>query len=163
MIERMVDGFEPQVIQCLSDNLPVAEDAVREQMYSGLDGNDKQLSPTYDSDPYFEEPGTWYHRSAAYKQWKREITPPTTGAMLNLPPRADNVPNLFINGKFYSEVFATISGDTLVIGAASDGAAPDILAKYGEQLLQLSPTAIGHFNNRYILPHIWRFFEQCGY
>lgn len=33
IIVRMADGFVPQVMQCLSDNLMIAEDAVREQIY----------------------------------------------------------------------------------------------------------------------------------
>ncbi|MCF0219322.1 MAG: hypothetical protein HUK14_06030 [Muribaculaceae bacterium] len=132
-------------------------------IYSGLDGNDRYLSPTYDSDPYFEEEGVWYHRSGAYKEWKREITPPVGGVMLMLHPRPDNVPNLFINGKFHSEIFGTVHGDTLSFDVREDGNGPDIVSKYGEQLLQLGTTAIGYFNNRYILPHIWKFFEDCGY
>lgn len=163
MVVRMVDGFEPEVIRCLGDNVIIAEDAVREQMYSGIDGEDKYLSPTYDDDPYFEEKGPWYHRNNGYKQWKREITPPTAGVMLMLQPRPDNVPNLFINGKFHSEVFATMQGDTLSIQCAPDGDGPDIVRKYGEQLLQLGPTAIGYFNNTYIIPYIWQFFADCGY
>lgn len=163
MVVRMVDGFEPEIIQCLGDNAVIAEDAVREQMYSGLDGEDKFLSPTYDNDPYFEEKGPWYHKSGAYKQWKLDITPPTTGVMLMLQPRPDNVPNLFINGKFHSEVFATMQGDTLSIQERGDGDGPSIVSKYGEQILQLGPTAIGYFNNTYIIPCIWKFFADCGY
>lgn len=159
----MVDGFEPEIIQCLSENVYDAEDAVREQMYSGLDGNDQYLSPNYDDDPYFEEKGPWYHRNNGYKQWKRDITPPTTGVMLMLPPRPDNVPNLYINGKFYDEVFATMEGDILSIRCESVGDGPDIVRKYGDQLLQLGPTAIGYFNNKYIIPRIWQFFADCGY
>lgn len=163
MVVRMVDGFEPEIIQCLGDNAVIAEDAVREQMYSGLDGEDKFLSPTYDNDPYFEEKGPLYHKSGAYKQWKLDITPPTAGVMLMLQPRPDNVPNLFINGKFHSEVFATMQGDTLSIQESGDGDGPSIVSKYGEQILQLGPTAIGYFNNTYIIPCIWKFFADCGY
>lgn len=163
IITKMVDGFETSINQCLGDNTDIAEDAVREQMYSGKDGDDQYLNPTYDSDPYFEEKGPWYHRSAGYKQWKRDITPPTAGVMLMLPPRPDNVPNLFINGKFHSEVFATMQGDSLSIKVRESGDGPDIVNKYGDQILQLGPTAIGYFNNHYIIPHIWQFFADCGY
>lgn len=159
----MVEGFETAIIQCLSDNAVIAEDAVREQMYSGIDGEDQLLNPTYDSDRYFEEKGPWYHRSGAYKQWKRDITPPAPGVMLMLQPRPDNVPNLFINGKFHSEVFVTMQGDTLSISCDPNGDGPDIVRKYGDQLLQLGPTAIVYFNTQYIIPHIWRFFADCGY
>ena len=163
MVTRMVDGFEPEIIQCLGDNEVIAEDAVREQMYSGIDGNDEHLYPTYDDDPFFEEKGPWYHRNNGYKQWKRDITPPTAGVMLLLQPRPDNVPNLFINGKFHDEVFAVMEGDALSVKVKEDGDGPDIVRKYGDQLLQLGPTAIAYFNDRYIIPRVWRFFADCGY
>ncbi len=163
MVVRMVDGFEPAIIQCLGDNAVIAEDAVREQMYSGLDGEDKFLNPTYDNDPYFEEKGPWYHKSEAYKQWKLDITPPTAGVMLMLQPRPDNVPNLFINGKFHSEVFAVMQGDTLSIQERGDGDGPSIVSKYGEQILQLSRTAIGYFIYTYTIPFLWKFFSDCRY
>ncbi len=163
MITRMIDGFEPEVIRCLGDNTDIAEDAVREQMYSGIDGDGKYLNPTYDNDPYFEEKGPWYHRNMAYIQWKQDITPPAAGVMLLLPPRPRNVPNLFITGKFYDEVFAVMQGETLSIDCSSSGDGPDIVRKYGDQLLRLTPSAIGYFNDHYILPHVWRFFADCGY
>lgn len=160
---RMVDGFEPAIIQCLGDNAVIAEDAVREQMLCGVDGDDRHLNPTYDDDPYFEEEGPWHHRSTAYKDWKRDIKPPEAGVMLTLQPRPDNVPNLYIDGTFHDGVSASMRGDTLTIDCDQDGDGPDIVRKYGDQLLQLSPTAIGYFNETYILPHIRDFFADCGY
>lgn len=159
----MVDGFEPAVIKCLGENTDITEDAVREQLYSGMDGEDNYLNPSYDSDPYFEEKGPWYHRSAGYKKWKREITPPTAGVMLLLSPRPDNIPNLYINGQFYSDIFATMQGDSLSINVRGEGDAPDIISKYGEQILRLGPTAIEYFNNHFVIPHIREFFADCGY
>lgn len=163
MVDKMVEGFEGEVVRCLSDHLEAAETAVREQMYSGLDGNDRTLNPTYDNDPYFEEPGMWYHRATAYKDWKSIITPPQGSTMLGLQPRNESAPNLYINGKFHSEVFATMDGDTLRVDVSPDGSGPDIVAKYGDNLLRLGPTAIGYFNNQFILPRVWKFFEECGY
>ncbi|MCM1093792.1 MAG: hypothetical protein NC421_07550 [Lachnospiraceae bacterium] len=164
MVVRMVDGFEPEIIQCLGDNALIAEDAVRRQLISGKDGEDKYLTPTYDDDPYFEdEDSPWYHRSDDYKDWKKTIKPTVFGIKMELPPRPDNVPNLYINGKFYSDVFSTMQGDVLSIQVEEDGDGPSIVSKYGEQILQLSPTAIGYFNNTYIIPCIWKFFADCGY
>lgn len=62
IIKKISDGFEEACIQCLSDNSGIVLRAVTEQLYSGLDGDGKHLSPTYDDDPFFEEEGTWYHR-----------------------------------------------------------------------------------------------------
>lgn len=163
IVERMADGFEQTVMECLAENAAVAEAAVREQMYSGLDGDGQFLTPTYDNDPYFEEEGPWFHNGAGYKAWKRRITPPERGVMLLLPPRPDSVPNLFINGKFHSEVFAAVDGDTLAIKVKASGHGPDIAAKYGDSLLRLGTTAVGYINDRYLIPRVWRFFAACGY
>lgn len=165
MVSRMVDGFEPEIIQCLGDNAGVAEDVVREQMYSGRDGTDAFLSPNYDDDPFFDDPENkrWYGKNDGYKKWKHELTPPKPSEKLGLPERPDHIPNLYINGLFHSEVFATMEGDALSVRVHDSGNAPDIVKKYGNQILQLGPTAIGYFNNQYIIPRIWRFFADCGY
>lgn len=163
IITEMSDGFVPTVLGCLSEHADKAASAVREQMYSGIDGDGKFLSPTYDDDPYFEEKGPWQGRAQEYKKWKMDITPPVPGTMLNIPARPESVPNLFIDGTFHSEVFSEMRGDSLVVDVKEDGDAPDIVAKYGSQLLQLSPSAIEYFNDRFILPSIKEFFAKCGW
>lgn len=162
IINSIAQGFEEACIKCLEENSDVAILAVTEQMYSGLDGDGRHLSPTYDDDPFFEEKGWWYHRAKDYKAWKYGITPPAPGPMLGLPPRPDNVPNLFINGKFYSEITAYRKGDVLVIDPGVEKG-PAIVAKYGDQILNLGPTAIEYFNLTYMLPAIDSFFKDCGY
>ena len=163
MVTRMVDGFESAVIQCLGDNAVIAEDAVREQMYSGVDGNGEFLSPTYDDDPYFDEKGPWYHRNEGYKQWKYDITPPMHGVMLLLPPRPISVPNLFIDGTFHDSITAEVAGDILLVETSGSGEGADIVAKYGDNILKLSPTAIEYINNEYVGPCVARYFEDCGF
>lgn len=162
IIKKISDGFEEACIQCLSDNSGIVLRAVTEQLYSGLDGDGKHLSPTYDDDPFFEEEGPWYHRAKDYKAWKYSITPPVSGTMLGLPPRPDEVPNLFINGKFYSEITASRKGDVLVVDPGN-GDGPSIVAKYGDEILNMGPTAISYFNTTYMLPAIDSFFKDCGY
>lgn len=163
MITRMVDGFESEVMRCLDENKVIVSDAIREQIYSGLKGDDRLISPTYEDDPYFEQKGKWYHRGEAYKQWKLDITPPTAGTMLALQPRPDYVPNLYIFGTFHDEIFATVKDDTLIVDVDESGHGPDIVAKYGSQLLHLGTTATEYLNNTYIIPHIWKYFTECGY
>lgn len=162
IISKISDGFEEACIQCLSDNSGIVHLAITEQLYSGQNGEGEMLSPTYDSDPYFEEDGPWYHRAYAYKAWKREITPPVAGSMLGLPPRPDDVPNLFINGKFHSEIIARRQGDVLHIDPGN-GNGPTIVAKYGDNILNMGPTAIEYFNQNYMVPGIDQFFKKCGY
>lgn len=162
IIGRIADGFEEACMKCLSDNSDVVLLAVSEQLYSGLDGEGQHLSPTYDNDPYFEEDGYWYHRAKEYKEWKRDITPPIAGTVLGLPPRPEEVPNLWINGKFHSEITAQRKGDALVTDPGN-GDGPAIVAKYGDEILNMGPTAIEYFNEEYMIPAIKDFFNDCGY
>lgn len=162
IISRIADGFEEACVQCLDDNPGVVLLAVTEQLYSGLDGEGNYLSPTYDDDPFFEEEGVWHHRAKDYKAWKHAITPPVSGTMLGLPPRPDEVPNLFINGKFYSEILTFRRGDALVVDPGY-GNGMAIVAKYGDEILNMGPTAVEFFNAEYMLPAIDAFFKKCGY
>jgi hypothetical protein len=162
IISKIAKGFEESCMKCLSDNSGIVVIAVQEQIYSGQDGNGAQLNPTYDDDPYFEEEGYWFHRSAAYKAWKKEITPPCGSSLLGLPPRPENVPNLYINGKFFSEILADRRGDVLHVDPGS-GNGPAIVAKYGDEILNMGPSAVEYFNAEYLLPSIDRFFKDCGY
>lgn len=162
IIHKIATGFEEACMQCLEANSGIVTDSIKEQLYSGQDGEGNHLSPTYDNDPYFEEEGWWYHRAKDYKAWKYTITPPLSGTMLGLPPRPDDVPNLFINGKFYSEITARRRGDVLVVDPGNDKG-PSIVAKYGDEILNMGPTAISYFNTTYMLPAIDSFFKDCGY
>ncbi len=162
IIKKIADGFEVACVSCLSRNSGIVILEIQEQLYSGQDGMGDNLSPTYDDDPFFEEKGTWYHRAGDYKKWKHEITPPVPGSMLGLPPRPDEVPNLFINGKFFSEITARMEGDQLTTDpGVGDG--PDIVAKYGDEILNMGPSAIEYFNETYMLPAIGEHFQKCGY
>lgn len=162
IIHKIVEGFEDNAMQCLSDHSGNVVIAIQEQIYSGQNGEGALLSPTYDADPYFEEEGPWYHRAADYKAWKYEITPPVGSSLLGLPPRPDNVPNLFINGKFFSEITATRRGDMLYVDPGhNDG--PSIVAKYGDEILNMGPNAVEYFNREYMWPAIERFYNECGY
>lgn len=162
IIHKIAEGFEGACERCLEDHADVVLRAVREQLYAGQNGEGGYLSPTYDNDPYFDEPGFWYHRASAYKAWKREITPPVTGMMIGLEPRPDEVPNLFIDGTFYEEINVQPQGGALVIDPG-DGRGPQIVSKYGDNILALGADAREYFNLFYLLPAIEDFFKDCGY
>lgn len=162
IIRAISDGFEQACIKCMEDNSDTVEMAITEQLYSGLDGEAQYLEPTYDNDPFFNEEGFWYHRGKDYKAWKSNITPPIRGAMLGLPPRPDNVPNLFINGKFYSEIVASRRGDVLHVDPGK-GNGPDIVSKYGDEILNMGPTAVEYFRCECLIPAIEEHFKNCGY
>lgn len=162
IIHRIAEGFEENCARCLDENKGMVLTAIREQLYSGQNGEGEHLSPTYDSDPFFEEEGWWYHRAYAYKAWKREITPPLAGTMIGLPPRPDDVPNLFIDGTFYEEIKATRRGMALVVDPG-DGNGPKIVRKYGDNILTMGPNARDYFKLYFMIPAIENFLKNCGY
>lgn len=163
IIHRISKGFEDSCVRCLQNNSGVVINEITEQLWCGVDGADNYIEPNYDNDPYFEEPGRWYHKSQAYKKWKNRITPPSRGVMLDLPQRPDNVPNLYITGRFYGDISATKIDDGLMLGAP-DNDGPAILRKYSDlPLLDMGTSAVAFFNQNYMLPSIEKFFKDCGY
>lgn len=162
IIGKISDGFEEACANCMAENSGVVLVEISEQLLSGMDGEDAYLKPTYDDDPFFDEEGYWYHRSKDYKSWKLAITPPGRGMLLDLPPRPDEVPNLFIDGTFHSEINARRKGYELVIDPGN-GNGPSIVGKYGQQILTLGSSAVEYFNVEYLLPAIDSFFKDCGY
>lgn len=162
IIKSYAEGFEAACFRCLANHSGVVVLAVQEQLYSGVDSQGQPLSPTYDDDPYFNEPGYWHGRGADYKAWKRHITPPSSGPLLGLPPRRDEVPNLFIDGTFFSEITAEPRGDTLVTDPGI-GNGPEIVSKYGDRILALGSEAVGYFNREYMLPAIEKHLKDSGY
>lgn len=163
VITMITEGFEEQVVECLDDNRRTVIICICEQLYSGLDGNGKHLNPDYDNDPFFNEEGEWKGRNEDYKAWKNSITPPESSLYLGLSPRPRNVPNLFINGKFYSDIFATREQMELYVDVSSLGDGKDIVAKWGEDILKMGNTAVQYFNAEKLIPRLEEFYDECGY
>ena len=161
-INTAVDGFEDAVLACLETHHDVVEDIVHEQLYSGVDGNNNYLSPTYDDDPYFEEEGHWKGKSRQYKAWKERITPPIQGELLFLPPRPVEVPNLFIIGTFYDSIRTERTADSLRVytGGFRDG--PLIERKYGEAIFMIGMAGKGYFNEHFLREWIENYWRMCG-
>ena len=82
--------------------------------------------------------------------------------MLGLPPRPDEIPNLFIDGTFYGEIKAKKGDKSLIIDPGS-GNGPAIVEKYGDEILHIGPTATEYFTEECLLPAIGSFFNECGY
>ena len=70
VIRSIADGIEDECIKCMEENTEVVADCIKEQLYSGLDGDGDYLNPTYDNDPFFNEEGVWKGRAEMYKRWK---------------------------------------------------------------------------------------------
>lgn len=162
ILHKIYTGIEKEVIDTMEEHTDVMVNCVYEQMYSGVDGKGKYLSPTYESDTYFDQPGIWQGKQKQYEQWKATITPPRSGTLLGLPARPLSVPNLFINGKFYSDIFAYRDNLQINIDVDETGDGPAIVDKYGESIFKLGKEAVGYFNERYTSPAIVKFYEECG-
>lgn len=163
VIHSIASGFKGECIKCMEENKNVLIDCIQEQLYSGLDGTEHLLNPTYDNDTYFNEPGPWQNQAERYKYWKEKITPPLRGEMLYLPPRPVEVPNLFITGTFYDSIFAQKIDSGLRFETKGFKEGPSIERKYGEQVLGVGDTAKEYFNITYLRPWLERFFSECGY
>ena len=161
-VKKWENGFDEKCLECMDSNQSIFVRSIREQIYSGLKGDGTHISPSYDDDPFFEEPGNWYHGSDRYKAWKAEITPPEASTMLGLPPRPYNTPNLFINGKFHSYIFSAKGDREIEVKVVESGDGPDIVGKYGDELLTIGERATEHFNETYLTPYLEDFFNDCG-
>ena len=173
VISKIAAGLKDVCVECLQNNADVIRNSISEQLYSGLDGDGKHLTPTYLDDPYFtsrktpwyhydEDTGKEYHGAVGYKQWKMDITPPEGSEMLGLPPRPDNVPNLFIDGTFHNSLEYSMGEESVII-ISGDANGSDIVAKYGPKILTIGSAAVRYFNQTYMWPAIDEFYQKCGY
>lgn len=164
IIHDIASGLEGECMKCLEQNRGEVINCIREQLYSGLDGDETNLSPTYDDDSFFQETtGRWHNDPDGYKAWKNKITPPAVSSELCLPARPDSVPNLFITGAFHDSIYAEGSGDGLFIGTKGFRDGPLIEKKYGKQIFTIGNTAKEYFNLMFLRPWINDFFNKCGY
>lgn len=161
-VHSVVTGLEQACVDCLMENKAVVEELIEEQLYSGLDGDTNSLRPSYSDDPFFDIKGRWYHDSDGYIEWKKKITPPVTSPRLNLPPRPIDVPNLYITGAFYESIRASVNGDSLSIGTFGFTEGPDIVRKYGDNILNLGVDARECIVLEMLKPFIGDFFKKYG-
>lgn len=163
IINAIATGIEDECLKCMDENKNIIRDSIQEQLFSGIDGTDRCLTPTYDNDPYFNEPGPWQNKAQSYKRWKEKITPPISSYLLNLPPRPTEVPNLFITGTFYDSI--RVRKGTAGISVFTDGFidGPDIQKKYGDNIFSLGSSAKEYFILMHLRPWLERFFNDCGY
>lgn len=90
------------------------------QLWDGKNSSGEDLHPTYLQDPYFES----QELARRYMAWKGEITPNTK--------RSPEVPNLYINGKFYNELDVFFNEVDIVFDGAT-AYAQKIVRKYGRE------------------------------
>ena len=144
-MKSFIDGYERMIKDAIINNRMELVDYVQEQLYSGLDGNEKQLTPSYLNDPFFKTPA----QAIAYRNWKKKSTPPTP-SYLGFQERNENTPNLIIRGDFYSSITAIPIGDGVKIITRGLSFGGDIENKYGSQIFKISSKAKDYFL-RYVI------------
>lgn len=102
-------------------------DRQRDQLASGLDSEGRELAPRYSED--LKPGGHFNSRSAAerYAAWKKTINVPV---YYKQTERDTDVPNLYIDGTFYSQLAVDIT-EAQILFAGGTMYAADIIAKYG--------------------------------
>lgn len=103
----------------------------RIQLLEGHDSDGNDMRPYYTEDVkpqgYFNSPAS----AARYAAWKDTLDYPYSVS------RNRNAPNLYINGKFHSELKAQFGSDSMAVVAQTPYAAV-IMAKYGRNAFGLS-------------------------
>lgn len=156
---RLNAGFPPMLTQLIQANGMELGGYIREQLWSGLDGDEKELRPTYLTDPYFKERygSAWRIMAERYADWKMEITPPSSGR-LGFRPRDRVVPNLFIDGTFHRSIMPrNIDGG--ITFSSQVGFATEIEQKYHDTIYKVSRTARKRFLDDFVRVAIRNYFS----
>ena len=158
------DGFNKVVKDTIVENKDMLEELIKEQLYSGVNGNDKPLRPTYLNDPYFksEEAGHWQNKAKSYMMWKKKIKPPKPSFLLDLPARDEKTPNLIIKGDFYDSITAIPISDGVRISTQGTPFGDDVERKYGSAILKIGTVSRKHFIEYFIEPALKSYFSNFG-
>lgn len=159
-----VEGFEPMISNIMSAQKKEVQIYITEQLYSGLNGNDKPLRPTYLNDPYFKsrESGKWYKNARGYMMWKNRERPPYASSWLGTPRRSPETPNLIIRGDFYNSITAVPFDKGLRIGSVGISFSDDIERKYGQAIYKVGSYARKYFIEKYVKKGIEDYFRKFG-
>lgn len=87
-----VFDVKKEVKEILGENSELITDLNKDQLWSGKTNEGEDIRPYYSENPYFKKEGA----AERYANWKAKITPDSR--------RKNDVPNLYVNGKFYSEI-----------------------------------------------------------
>ena len=76
--KKLADGIQPMIRDKMERDVPQFEGYIREQLYSGVDGDESPLIPGYTEDPYFKKAygEHWRKNAERYKNWKTKIQKP---------------------------------------------------------------------------------------
>lgn len=104
----------------------------REQLFAGIASDGQYIHPFYSED--VKPKGYFKNRQSAkrYTQWKTTLSYPASVTRGN-----DDAPNLYINGKFHSELIADCGEEAITIDG-NTVSAKQIISKYGLDTFGLS-------------------------
>lgn len=171
-IGRAKAQIRGEIARCMDTNKHEMVVSVREQMYSGIDGDDATLSPSYSQDPYFdnkragffdEEADHWvscFMHPERYIAWKQRITPPKDSSILGPPARSSNTPNLFIVGTFHNSIDARATAGGVELFSFGWDSGPAVERKYGSQIFGLGTMAVGRFNGKFLWPWLHKWYDS---
>jgi hypothetical protein len=161
--KKLADGLKDVLVSQLHGETDLTEDFVREQLYSGVNGDEESLTPKYSQDPYFKTAygKNWKPHAIGYMKWKRKIQPPAP-SYLGFRPRSMDTPNLIIRGDFYSSITAIPVKDGIMITSQGVSFSADIEAKYTPRIYKISNKAKKHYITYYAMPQIKDFIKSCG-
>lgn len=124
----------------LADMLSQREDELlgrlKDQLASGQDSYGADLRPSYTEDV---KPGGYFNTKSAaerYAGWKRSINVPIYFKQFN---RDFDTPNLYVSGRFHSELAVEVTDDIVEFKGAT-GYADNIIDKYGKDKIGLNET-----------------------
>lgn len=163
-VNALVEGFESMIRNIMDAQKKEVQIYITEQLYSGINGNDKPLRPTYLNDPYFKsrESGKWYKNARGYMMWKEGITPPYASSWLGIPRRSPDTPNLIIRGDFHNSITAVPFDKGLRIESVGVSFSDDIERKYGQAIYRVGSYARRYFIEKYVKKGIEDYFRKFG-
>lgn len=158
---KFANGLEDVIIKQMHEKKELFEEFVTEQLYSGVNGDEVPLRPTYTQDPYFMQFKNPKAEAERYKKWKAKIQPPAR-SYLGLRPRNIDTPNLIIRGDFYSSITAIPIADGVMIASQGLMFSDDIEKKYGNVIYKIGDKAKRHYITFFMSKRIQSFMKECG-
>lgn len=164
---KMFQEFKPSIEKALNDNTSLIREIIQEQLLSGIDENEQELRPTYLGDTYFiditETVEDSIKEAKRYLKWKEGITPPRPSHLLNYPARDVNTPNLIIKGNFHDSITPRVMGWKIITTTEGFQEGPDIVEKYGNSILGISPRGREVLIKKVLTPAIVELFKKYGF
>lgn len=140
---QKITGINQNLILWIEDILDTLDivDLFRDQLYAGLDGDGKALTPSYSQDPYFIRPGA-PERYAKWKESRRK------GQNNIFPQKGVDTPDLFINGSLvYNRIIVNI--DNGIINTDIDSLIESkIKNKYGENVFKFNDISLSYLASK---------------